>query len=77
MAKKEDAIKTTSEHAIDSIYDELYKKGFIDFENFHTRVNLLLCFVDLLIKNYGEEKFHDLDKKIMDYIKKEKEKTLN
>jgi|11_taG_2_1085331.scaffolds.fasta_scaffold15699_3 S-adenosylmethionine/arginine decarboxylase-like enzyme len=77
MAKKDDELKTISEHAVDSIYYELNKNGFINFDDGHIRVSLLLCFNHLFIENYGEEKFKELDIKIKDKIKKEKEKTLN
>ena len=62
MADKDDEIKTLGQHAVDSIYDELKKNGFIDFNDGLTRVNLLFLFQHLFVENYGEEKFKELDR---------------
>jgi hypothetical protein len=76
MANKDDEMKTLSEHAVDTIYNELNKKGFIDFNNEMTRVYLLMLFQHLFIEYYGEEKFKELDKKIGKKLN-ETTKTLN
>lgn len=61
MENKDDEMKTLGQHAVDSIYDELKKNGFIDFNNGLTRVYLLMLFQHLFVENYGEEKFKELD----------------
>ena len=76
MINKDDEMKTLSEHAVDWIYDELNKKGFIDFNNEMTRVYLLMLFQHLFIEYHGEEKFKELDKKIGKKLN-ETTKTLN
>jgi hypothetical protein len=76
MANKDDEMKTLGEHAVDTIYDELNKKGFIDFNNEMTRVYLLMLFQHLFIEYHGEEKFKELDKKIGKKLNKTT-KTLN
>ena len=76
MANKDDEIKTLGQHAVDTIYDVLNKKGFIDFNDGMTRVNLLMLFQHLFIEFHGEEKFKELDKKIAKKLN-ETTKTLN
>ena len=76
MANKDDEMKTLGEHAVDTIYDELNKKGFIDFNNEMTRIYLLMLFQHLFIEYHGEEKFKELDKKIGKKLN-ETTKTLN
>jgi len=76
MADKDDEIKTLGQHAVDSIYDELNKKGFIDFNDGMIRVYLLMLFQHLFIEFYGEGKFKELDEKIGKKLN-QKTKTLN
>jgi len=76
MANKDDDMKTLGQHAVDSIYDELNKKGFIDFNDGLTRVYLLMLFQHLFIEFYGEGKFKELDEKIGKKLN-QKTKTLN
>lgn len=76
MINKDDEMKTFAEHAVDSIYDELKKKGFINFNDELTRLNLLMCFQHLFVENYGEEKFKELDRIIKQKLD-ENNKTLN
>jgi hypothetical protein len=76
MANKDDEMKTLSEHAVDWIYDELKKKGFVDFNDGLARVNLLMCFQHLFVENYGEEKFKELDRLVKQKLDENK-KTLN
>jgi len=76
MANKDDEIKTLGQHAVDTIYDELNKKGFIDFNDGMIRVYLLMLFQHLFIEFYGEGKFKELDEKIGKKLN-QKTKTLN